>query len=133
MNERKPKLTEMKLTTSHAALHAQAGTVNELPAGSRWLDIFAGTGSVGLEALSRGAAQCHFVEADAWVTKKILGKNIQSCGFSGASVVHSTKAEDFLKKARGVTLFFIVQLWRKIVENGSRFGARHARPLSSAS
>lgn len=31
-------------------------------AGARFLDAFAGTGAVGLEALSRGAAQCDFVE-----------------------------------------------------------------------
>ena len=30
--------------------------------GSVWLDLFAGTGAVGIEALSRGAKQVHFVE-----------------------------------------------------------------------
>jgi 16S rRNA (guanine966-N2)-methyltransferase len=32
--------------------------------GARFLDLFAGTGSVGIEALSRGAASCVFVESD---------------------------------------------------------------------
>ena len=27
-----------------------------------WLDLFAGTGAVGIEALSRGVGECHFVE-----------------------------------------------------------------------
>jgi 16S rRNA (guanine966-N2)-methyltransferase len=37
---------------------------NEVP-GCAFLDLFAGTGAVGLEALSRGAAQATFVEANA--------------------------------------------------------------------
>src|SRR4051812_20641982 len=32
--------------------------------GARFLDLYAGTGSVGLEALSRGAASCFFVDRD---------------------------------------------------------------------
>lgn len=32
--------------------------------GARFLDLFAGTGAVGIEALSRGAASCVFVESD---------------------------------------------------------------------
>jgi hypothetical protein len=32
--------------------------------GTRWLDLFAGTGSVGLEALSRGAAHCQVSQSD---------------------------------------------------------------------
>ena len=32
-------------------------------AGTQWLDLYAGTGAVGIEALSRGAAMVHFVES----------------------------------------------------------------------
>ena len=39
--------------------------------GLRILDVFAGTGSVGLEAISRGGKSCHFVE-----TNKLMAKNI---------------------------------------------------------
>lgn len=60
-------------------------------AGCRWLDLFAGTGSVGLEALSRGAGSTHFVEADGWVVKNVLGANIRTCGFNRQSVVHTAK------------------------------------------
>ncbi|MFM7432327.1 MAG: 16S rRNA (guanine(966)-N(2))-methyltransferase RsmD, partial [Gammaproteobacteria bacterium] len=33
--------------------------------GARVLDLFAGSGALGLEALSRGAAQVHFIDTDA--------------------------------------------------------------------
>ena len=49
-----------------------------MPAGSTWLDLFAGTGSVGLEALSRGASEAHFVEMEPWVVSKVLKPNIAS-------------------------------------------------------
>jgi 16S rRNA (guanine966-N2)-methyltransferase len=48
-------------------------------AGSSWLDLFAGTGAVGIEALSRGAALAHFVESsrDAAV---LIAANLESLG-----------------------------------------------------
>ena len=39
--------------------------------GSVWLDLFAGTGAVGIEALSRGAKEVFFVETSAQATKVI--------------------------------------------------------------
>lgn len=39
--------------------------------GARVLDLFAGTGALGLEALSRGAAEAHFVERDPRVAKQL--------------------------------------------------------------
>lgn len=50
------------------------------------LDAFAGTGSVGLEALSRGAAFCTFVERDRAVAK-VLEANIKSLGCEDRSQV----------------------------------------------
>ncbi|KAG1673014.1 hypothetical protein FOA52_005944 [Chlamydomonas sp. UWO 241] len=86
-------------------IQSQAGTVNHLPPDARWLDLFAGTGSVGLEALSRGVRECHFVEMDPWVTRNVLGKNITTCGFNRQSIVHTNKAEEFLKRAVAVPRF----------------------------
>jgi len=45
--------------------------------GLKVLDGFAGTGALGLEALSRGATHCHFVESDI-TAAKILGRNINT-------------------------------------------------------
>jgi 16S rRNA (guanine(966)-N(2))-methyltransferase RsmD len=41
--------------------------------GSVWLDLFAGTGAVGIEALSRGAKQVYFVESSAAAAEVIRG------------------------------------------------------------
>lgn len=46
--------------------------------GARFLDGFAGTGAVGLEALSRGASHATFVERDARVVG-LLEKNVAAC------------------------------------------------------
>ena len=50
--------------------------------GSVWLDLFAGTGAVGIEALSRGAMQVYFVENSAAAAETIL-KNLKSLGIVG--------------------------------------------------
>jgi len=41
-----------------------------------WLDLFAGTGSVGLEALSRGAPRCDFVELDPRAAR-VIQENLE--------------------------------------------------------
>ena len=55
-------------------------------AGARCLDLFAGTGALGLEALSRGAAEAVFIETSAKAVR-ILQKNIATLGASKATVV----------------------------------------------
>jgi 16S rRNA (guanine966-N2)-methyltransferase len=46
------------------------------------LDAFAGTGALGLEALSRGAARCSFIESDAGALRA-LRLNIEACNAGG--------------------------------------------------
>jgi 16S rRNA (guanine966-N2)-methyltransferase len=63
-------------------------------AGARCLDLFAGSGALGLEALSRGAAECVFVEHDrvaAGELQRLLGE----WEAAAAEVVHAD-AERFL-------------------------------------
>ncbi|MGO9485652.1 MAG: 16S rRNA (guanine(966)-N(2))-methyltransferase RsmD [Rhodomicrobium sp.] len=54
--------------------------------GARVLDLFAGTGALGLEALSRGAAYCLFVEDNA-DARGLIRENIEALGLTGASKV----------------------------------------------
>jgi 16S rRNA (guanine966-N2)-methyltransferase len=63
-------------------------------AGARVLDLFAGTGGVGLEALSRGAAAACFVESDRAVCE-ILRRNVETVGIPGATV-HRRPAAAYL-------------------------------------
>lgn len=49
------------------------------------LDLYAGSGALGLEALSRGAASALFVEADARAAD-VLARNITSIGLPGATL-----------------------------------------------
>lgn len=54
--------------------------------GKRVLDLFAGTGSLGLEALSRGASEALFVDYSPYALK-LLKKNIERCGFAHCSKI----------------------------------------------
>ena len=49
------------------------------------LDLYAGSGALGLEALSRGAASALFVESDQR-TAAVIGRNIAAVGLPGATV-----------------------------------------------
>lgn len=56
-------------------------------AGSRFLDLFAGTGAIGIEALSRGAAAAVFVEKHA-PAATVIRRNLESLGIrKGATVL----------------------------------------------
>ena len=60
--------------------------------GLRVADLFAGTGALGLEALSRGAAHCTFVESDAAALKS-LKANIDKLGAKDAAQVLAQPVE----------------------------------------
>src|SRR2546421_12884144 len=54
--------------------------------GSRFLDAFAGTGAVGIEALSRGAAEVVFIENHA-PAAALIRRNLDSHGIAGGAHV----------------------------------------------
>lgn len=53
--------------------------------GARVLDLFAGTGGLGIEALSRGAASCVFVESDRCACESIR-KNLEKTRLTGGEI-----------------------------------------------
>lgn len=65
--------------------------------GARCLDLFAGSGALGLEALSRGAAHVTFVERDAAAAREIAAR-LEEWGAHAADV-EQTDARGFLERA----------------------------------
>ncbi|GJL96060.1 MAG: methyltransferase [Hyphococcus sp.] len=59
--------------------------------GARVIDLFAGSGALGLEALSRGAAWCQFVEIDA-SARGAIRDNIEALGLFGCTRIHRRSA-----------------------------------------
>lgn len=64
--------------------------------GSKVLDLFAGSGQLGIEALSRGAAQCTFLDQDAGAVK-VIRANIKAAGLTESAQVYSGQASGFLR------------------------------------
>jgi 16S rRNA (guanine966-N2)-methyltransferase len=67
--------------------------------GARMLDLYAGSGAVGLEALSRGAADVLLVESDARAARVIRG-NIEALGLPGALLL-GDRVEKVLARGPG--------------------------------
>jgi 16S rRNA (guanine966-N2)-methyltransferase len=67
--------------------------------GARVLDLFAGSGAVGLEALSRGAARVVFVESDARAAR-VIRANMAAAALPGGELV-CDRVERFLRRGAG--------------------------------
>ena len=59
---------------------------------AKFLDLFAGTGAIGIEALSRGAREAVFVESNPQVVK-IIKENLALTGFGGQAEVLSREVD----------------------------------------
>ncbi len=69
--------------------------------GLKVLDLYAGSGSLGLECLSRGASEAHFVEQDYFIYKN-LQKNILSLKVEKQCILYKMSAVKFSsEKSRG--------------------------------
>ncbi|MBD5139685.1 MAG: 16S rRNA (guanine(966)-N(2))-methyltransferase RsmD [Ruminococcus sp.] len=68
-------------------------------AGSAVLDLFAGSGQLGIEALSRGAKSCVFVDSSR-VSVETAKENIAAAGFKNESTVMNSDAEQYLRMCR---------------------------------
>ena len=75
--------------------------------GAAFLDLFAGTGSAGLEALRRGASFATFVEKDRAVVRA-LRANIESSGVAEKCRVFPIDAVSFLKKRTDPSEFDVI-------------------------
>ena len=66
--------------------------------GSRFLDLYAGTGAVGIEALSRGAQRVTFVESSP-AAVRVLRANVTHCGLDTAAEIQTCPAGAFLRRS----------------------------------
>jgi 16S rRNA (guanine(966)-N(2))-methyltransferase RsmD len=79
--------------------------------GAAFLDLFAGSGAVGIEALSRGAEQVTFVER-APAALKVLRANLARLGLTAGFRIHSGSVGSFLRRpvaggAKGFDVVFL--------------------------
>jgi len=98
---------ELSRVTRHGTLRPTSAKVREsifniignLIVGAQFADLYAGTGAVGMEALSRGAGTVFFVEADG-KRAELIEESLKDCGCSSRAEVIKGKALDFIKRAK---------------------------------
>ncbi len=66
-------------------------------AGSVWIDLYAGTGAVGIEALSRGAEKVYFIESSK-AAAGVIAANLKSLGISGGFQIVKAEAVKSLRQ-----------------------------------
>ena len=74
--------------------------------GRRVLDLFAGTGQLGVEALSRGANNVVFVDSSPGAVK-LIWENLKICGFSDRASVYTRDGLKHLERDGSYDLIFI--------------------------
>jgi 16S rRNA (guanine966-N2)-methyltransferase len=68
--------------------------------GAKVLDLFAGSGALGIEALSQGAARATFVDSDR-AARRAVRRNLEACGFIDCATIVAAPAERFLARLGG--------------------------------
>ncbi len=107
-------------------------------AGSAFLDLYAGSGAVGLEAISRGAAHVTFIE-QAPAALKVLRANLARLHLTQGVRIHDTSVRSFLRKRVPDQLFDLIFLdppWDAVAEYAATLallGASSASLLASGS
>ena len=66
--------------------------------GARMLDLYAGTGAIGIEAFSRGAHRVTFVESNPR-SLRVLRSNLHRCGLTPLADIHTCNVASFLGQA----------------------------------
>ena len=95
--------------------------LGDIVPGSRWLDLFAGTGQVGIEALSRGAAEVIFVD-NVRAAVNTVKDNLRHTRLTEDAVVLQTDAFRYLESPKGAPFDLIYvappqykKLWEQAV------------------
>lgn len=83
--------------TGDRAREAWMSRVHPLLPGARVVDLFAGSGALGLEALSRGAATCDFVDDSAESLRVVRG-NVEALGATPRAHLHRGDALRFAER-----------------------------------
>ena len=94
------------------------------------LDLFAGTGALGLEALSRGAASATFVESDRDACRTIA-QNLEKLGLTGARVDCADATTALRRELRTYDLVLVdppYEQWRELEPRLGEHLARVLRP-----
>ncbi len=95
-------------------------------AGARVLDLFAGTGALGLEALSRGAAFALFVD-DGAEARALIRQNVETLGAAGITRIFrrdATKLGDVHPNDPFSLVFLDPPYGKGLAETGARLRAR---------
>jgi 16S rRNA (guanine966-N2)-methyltransferase len=77
--------------------------------GARVLDGYAGTGAVGIEALSRGAAHVTFVDSDRRAVR-LIEENLAACGVKADYTIETGDLVSVLRRRPGDALFDLIWL-----------------------
>jgi len=74
--------------------------------GARVIDLFAGSGALGIEALSRGAESAVFVESDSRV-RRVIERNLEMLDLDGRSTVVNADGPSYLDRAAPYDLLLL--------------------------
>jgi len=92
-----PKTRDIRPTTSIVKEYI-FGFLGEFIRGKRVLDLFSGTGNLGIEAISRGAASVSFVDISQQ-SVNLLKENLKKTGFENKSKIYKTDIFNFISRA----------------------------------
>ncbi len=104
--------------TADRAREALFSILGSVVAGARVLDLFAGTGALGLEALSRGASTAMLIDASQNALQ-IIRRNVDNCGFNDQAKILKLDLNRFfslpqsLVPEQGFSLIFLDPPYRK--------------------
>ena len=87
--------TDITRPTIDRVKEAMFSAVPFMLPGARVLDLFAGSGQLGIEALSRGAQRCVFLDENH-AAAQVVAQNLKAAGLFGQASVSNMGAEAFL-------------------------------------